>query len=51
MGQIDVYKNDIIFEEVKGYPTLYFFKKNGDKIEYKGDRSARSIVDFVKLNS
>ena len=33
---------------IQGFPTIIFEGKNNDIVEYQGDRSARSIVDFIK---
>ena len=33
---------------IQGFPTLIYEGPNNDIIEYQGDRSARSIVDFIK---
>ena len=41
-------KNDK-YPQIKGYPTIMFFK-DGKYIEYKGDRSTNSIVDFALQN-
>lgn len=36
--------------EIKGFPTLIFFK-NGNKMEYNGGRTASEIVSWVKKQS
>merc|ERR1719453_113027 len=36
--------------EIKGFPTLIFFK-NGNKVEYNGGRTASEIVTWVKKQS
>jgi protein disulfide-isomerase A1 len=36
--------------EIKGFPTLIFFK-NGNKMEYSGDRTADGIASWVKKQS
>jgi len=36
--------------EVKGFPTLYFFK-NGVKLSYEGDRTAAGIINWLKKKS
>jgi len=37
--------------EVKGYPTLYFFKKGDNKIPYNGGRKVKDLVSFVTRKS
>ena len=38
-------------EEVRGYPTIILYKKDGDKvvkIPFKGERSVDALLEFVK---
>lgn len=36
---------------ISGFPTIIFHKKCGDKVLYRGDRSLKSLLDFIKTNS
>jgi protein disulfide-isomerase len=40
-------KSEILFYNVKGYPTIFLETKNG-RNEYKGDRTKESINSFIK---
>jgi len=49
LGKVDATEESKLAEkhEVRGYPTLKFFR-NGKAIEYKGGRTADTIVDWVE---
>jgi len=51
IAKIDADKNDT-FQAIESYPTLFFFKKGSKEgIQYEGDRSLASFVEFVKTNA
>ena len=33
---------------IRGYPTLIFENENNDVVEYQGERTANSIIKFIK---
>ena len=35
---------------VRGYPHVEFIKNDGTKIDYNGQRSVQSIIDFINKN-
>merc|ERR1712038_340696 len=49
LGKVDATEESALAEkfEVRGYPTLKFFK-NGKPMEYGGDRTADTIVNWVE---
>jgi len=49
LSQVDATEESKLAEkhEVRGYPTLKFFR-NGKPIEYKGGRTADTIVEWVE---
>ena len=36
--------------EVSSFPTLKFFKKNGEIVEYEGDRTLEALEEFIEKN-
>lgn len=53
IAKIDATANDILSErfEVKGFPTLYFYKHATDELlKYEGERSEAAIIDFIEKN-
>jgi len=55
IAKCDATANDVDpkFGEIRGFPTLKFFPAGSDKVpvEYNGDRSLDSLVDFVKAHA
>ena len=49
LGKVDATEESALAEkfEVRGYPTLKFFK-NGKPMEYGGGRTADTIVNWVE---
>lgn len=37
--------------EIRGFPTMKFFKKGALKTEYDGKRTAEAIVDYIKTST
>lgn len=50
IAKIDLTENEIEGLRIAGYPTIYFYLKDkkNEPIEYMGDRTERSIVNFIK---
>lgn len=54
IAKIDATSNDVPRKYgIRGFPTLLFFPANGEgkAIQYQGDRSFGSLLDFVKKNA
>jgi thiol-disulfide isomerase/thioredoxin len=41
-------KQEVAKYNVSGYPTILYINESGTKVEYKGERTASAISDFVK---
>ncbi|CAL9114412.1 unnamed protein product [Musa textilis] len=51
IAKMDATKNDITDEfAVQGFPTLYFVSASGKISQYKGNRTAEDIINFVNNN-
>ena len=50
IAMVDVEKNDIDFK-LSGYPTMYYFDKEGKGIKYNSPRSIVSMRNFVTAHS
>ena len=37
-------------KNIRGYPTVVFYPKEGTEAVYNGERTAEKLTDFVKLN-
>ena len=44
------FNNDPKTFGIQGFPTIKLFKKNGEEIEYNGERKTCKIVSFIKNN-
>lgn len=49
IAQIDMSVHNISVPGVviQGYPTIYLFKKNGERVEYQGSRDIVSFLRFI----
>lgn len=52
IAKMDASANEVDGVEIQGFPTIRFYPKNNKQapIEYEGDRSEASFVEFLKKN-
>ena len=51
--KIDATANEVEGINIRGFPTLKFFKAGGDgrsEVDYEGDRTLEALKDFVEKN-
>ncbi|KAK9805676.1 hypothetical protein WJX72_011398 [[Myrmecia] bisecta] len=53
IAKMDATANDVPNDkfEVKGFPTLFFVKKDGSIVPYSGNRTKEDLVEFVQKQS
>ena len=47
IARIDVTKNEVPTVNIRGYPTLYLYKKGSAPIEYTGERNVDGWMSFL----
>ena len=50
---LDATANEVEGINIRGFPTLKFFKAGGDgrsEVDYEGDRTLEALMDFVEKN-
>ena len=47
IARIDVTKNEVTGVNIRGYPTIYLYKKGSVPIEYQGERNVDSWMEFL----
>jgi thioredoxin-related protein len=51
VAKIDMTKNKLETPEVKGFPTIYFYPKEGESQAYDGGRTLQDLKDYLIKNS
>jgi protein disulfide-isomerase A6 len=51
VAKIDMTANKVNFPEVQGYPTIYFYPKEGEPMKYESGRSLVDLKTFFVTNS
>jgi protein disulfide-isomerase-like protein len=51
IAKIDMTKNKLEAPEVKGFPTIFFYPKEGDSVAYDGGRSLKDLKEYLIKNS
>ena len=53
IAKIDATANEVEGINIRGFPTLKFFKAGGDgksEVDYEGDRTLEALKEFVEKN-
>lgn len=52
VGKVDctIHKDLASEYEVRGFPTIFLFKSNGEKVKYSGARTAEAFTSFWNEN-
>jgi thiol-disulfide isomerase/thioredoxin len=51
IAKIDMTKNKLEAPEVKGFPTIYYYPKEGESQAYDGGRTLQDLKDYLIKNS
>lgn len=54
LAEVEFHKMELLhpkFRNIRGFPTIHLLQNGKLQGEYSGDRTSKSIVDFVKANS
>jgi len=51
IAKLDRDAHTVISPQIKGYPTLYFYPKEGDSKLYEGGRTLQAFKDYLFVNS
>ena len=46
---VNIFSPFIPFQEVRGYPTLLFFREGAEPAKHKGGRSLEKLEEFITL--